>query len=315
MTQGVWSDYSAWYARVPDVPPQIRMQQQLVDHGLSLGALMYDLDQAGFQCGELVSVDALVFVQRFVDIRAGLDAWYHTLLSVVTGSLYWPGDGTSYSRQGSPPSMTSSDDATPAPTPFEFANLRLAATTAIYWALKILVSTSINQIRARYLQGNVSNVNEMFEGQPTSHTATATTPVTAPKPTPGVSPQILDAASYETSWLINDPVILATNIIRTMPYCLSDFKGLVGAQQSLFALRIALLVLQRSQGIELQWCKNMYNLMSERKGVMYAREIEKLDGGHGERGAERTGTRKESPQSEDLVKVPYNIRDSAASPS
>lgn len=304
MTQGVWSQYSSSDAHVRNDPPQIRMQQQLVDHGLALGGLMSDLDQAGFQQGEMASVDALIFIHRFVDIRARLDAWYHTFLSLVTGSLYWPSDETSYPRQSLLSSMTGSIDDTPAPAPFNFPSLRLAATTAIYWALKVLVSTSINKIKARHLQGNTSNVNEIFEEQQTSYTAAANAQ--------GVNPESLDAASYETSWLINDPIILATNIIRTMPYCLSDSQGVVGAQQSLFALRIALLVLQRSRGIELQWCKSMYNLLSEKKGVMYAREIEKLDGGHGDRGAERAGDEREASQGEDLVKVPYDIQGTVA---
>ena len=54
--------------------------------------------------------------------------------------------------------------------------------------------------------------------------------------------------------------------------------GLLGAQKSLFALRVALFSLRRHPGEELKWCQAMYQEFDNRKGLRYAREIAKLDG-------------------------------------
>ena len=71
---------------------------------------------------------------------------------------------------------------------------------------------------------------------------------------------------------------LATNIMRLMPYFLNDNMGLLGAQKSLFAMRVALFSLRRHPGEELKWCQAMYQKFDNRKGLRYAREIAKLNG-------------------------------------
>jgi hypothetical protein len=53
--------------------------------------------------------------------------------------------------------------------------------------------------------------------------------------------------------------------------------GLLGAQKSLFALRVALLALRRHPGEELKWCQAVYQEFDDRKGLRYAREMAKLD--------------------------------------
>ena len=71
---------------------------------------------------------------------------------------------------------------------------------------------------------------------------------------------------------------LATNIVLSMPYCLNDNMGLMGAQKSLFALRTALFALHRHPGEELKWCQAMYQELESKKGLGYAREIAKSNG-------------------------------------
>ena len=61
--------------------------------------------------------------------------------------------------------------------------------------------------------------------------------------------------------------------MRSMPYCLHDSMGLIGAQKSLFALRAALLSLRRSQTRESKMCERMYRELYEKKGLGYAKQV------------------------------------------
>ncbi|KAL2052932.1 hypothetical protein ABVK25_006873 [Lepraria finkii] len=71
---------------------------------------------------------------------------------------------------------------------------------------------------------------------------------------------------------------LATSVMRLIPCCLNDSMGLLGAQKSLYALRVALFSLRRHPGGGLKWCQAVYKEFDNRKGLRYAREIAKLDG-------------------------------------
>lgn len=65
----------------------------------------------------------------------------------------------------------------------------------------------------------------------------------------------------------------ATNIMRSMPYCLHDSIGLLGIHRSLFALRIAILSLGRSQMEELNLCTQIYRELYEKSGLGFAKQL------------------------------------------
>ncbi len=98
----------------------------------------------------------------------------------------------------------------PALKPFTFPTLRLATITCTYWALRAVVSTTMCQICS------------------TPQTLTLDPPTKAEL-------DALASSHGKATWLD-----IAANIMRTMPYCLNDNQGLLGAQQSLFASRAAL---------------------------------------------------------------------------
>ena len=74
----------------------------------------------------------------------------------------------------------------------------------------------------------------------------------------------------------------------------SPQQNLVGPQRSLFPLRIALFFFRLFPATPstpeyrlISWCKAVYRLVGENKGVRYAKELAKSDGGHSSSGNER----------------------------
>lgn len=65
----------------------------------------------------------------------------------------------------------------------------------------------------------------------------------------------------------------ATNIMRSMPYCLHDSMGLLGVHRSLFALQIAILSLDRSQIEELSLCTQIYRELYEKSRLRFAKQL------------------------------------------
>ena len=63
----------------------------------------------------------------------------------------------------------------------------------------------------------------------------------------------------------------ATNIMRSMPYCLHDSMGLLGVHRSLFAMRIAIPSLERRQMEELSLCTQIYRELYEKSGLGFAK--------------------------------------------
>ena len=73
---------------------------------------------------------------------------------------------------------------------------------------------------------------------------------------------------------------LSTTILRAMPYMLRDDMGLMAAQHAMFPLRVALFYLTRHGGEELEWCRQVYNLLSSKKGLRHAEKLSQQEGGY-----------------------------------
>ena len=287
--------------------------QRLYDYGFELGALQNRIDDAGLQRGELTTDNAEIFLGDLNRCHAGIDAWYQEFLSASPSPLYWIDDVPSGSMPEEQTETASEHDDSPMPGPFVFPNLRLATATISYWGLKIAIAATLRQLLNEMMRSSpsprpASTLSKQRDPGPAqqppkpekrqpqtaftfaepqfyfsiSKDLPSRTPLT-PLPThPSTSRSSPSAANFNY-----DPVTLATQIMRAMPFCLSDEQGMLGAQQSLFPLRVALFILRLHPGMELRWCQNIYRIMDERKGLRYANEIAKLDGGHGTRGNER----------------------------
>ena len=225
--------------------------QQLYDKGFLLGALLEDIDNAGLakENNNLSVVSG--FLGRLSSLDEDLNLWFRVLLQQSPSPLYWHVEPTSSSRH-------LIEYAQPRP-PFAFRTLLSANTIVKYWGLRIILSNTIALTCQRVL-----SMTTQLPAYPSSST----------------SPPILQDLHVMSLRLLKanaGPNILefATNIVRSMSYCLNENMGLIGAQKSLFPMRIALFVLQRHPGEDLKWCQAMYQELNSVKGIRYAREIGK----------------------------------------
>ena len=230
--------------------------QQLYDKGFALAALLEGIDNAELM-GENINISK---VSESLGLLSALDEklnlWFREIVEKSSSPLYWYAQSISHSWH---PREAGEPYALPA---FAFNNLLLANTIVTYWGLRLILSNTI-----ALACGHVLSMASKMPVQ-----SSFSTSLQAVQDLHTISLQLLEAHAgpYRLQ--------LAKNIVRSMPYCLHDDMGLVGAQKSLFAMRIALFVLQRHPGEELKWCQAMYQELDSRKGLRYAREIAKLVG-------------------------------------
>lgn len=223
--------------------------QRLYDHGFALAALFEEVDKANLLSPEIDLSLLTKYLRRCSALDATFNLWYHSLTRHSSTPLYWLtplNDGIHHTVA-----------ALSNMRPFSFPDLRVASTITTFWGCKLALSNTIAIICASILSLNACNRRR---DDPRSFAALEQT-----------ARQMLiqhgDSGRLEN----------ATNIIRSMPYCLHDSMGVLGPQKSLFALRAALLSLRRTPGEELDWCLGMYRELVERKGLGYAREVGKVN--------------------------------------
>lgn len=230
--------------------------QQLYDKGFALAALLEGIDNARLT-NENTNISIVSeYLARLSSLDEELNLWYREILRETSSPLYWHTQSTSLGWH-----LKETVESLTVP-PFAFHTLRLANIIATYWALRLILSNTIALACQHVLSTNT---------RVPSHSSSSTL---------RQSSQDLETMTFHLLEIHTRPhrLELATNIIRSMPYCLSDNMGLMGAQKSLFALRTALFALQRYPGEELKWCQAMYQELDSKKGLRYAREIAKLDG-------------------------------------
>lgn len=228
--------------------------QQLYDKGFALAAILEAIDNARFT-NENTSLSILSeHLERLFGMDEELNLWYHEILRESPSPLYSTPHDWHLNEAVEPPMLPH----------FIFPTLRLANIMVKYWALKLILDST-----TAHACQHVLTMNTQVPAQP-SFTFT-------PQPTQNLQARSLRFVKTHTSAYRLE---LATNIIRSMPYCLDDNMGLMGAQKSLFALRTALFVLKRHPDEEekLKWCQVMYRELEGKKGLRYAREIAKYDG-------------------------------------
>ena len=281
--------------------------QRLYDCGFEIGALQNQMDEAGLQKGELGHDGARKYLEDLYNCQVRLDSWFQDFLSVSPSPLYQVIQKSSKFRTQRPETELSEPDDESMPEHFAFPSLRTATSTISYWGLKIVVAGTVRQLRNEIAESPPKSaaISLAQSGPDHSHQSqyhgkqTPQGALTREKPPSLDHHGSLPSRTFPSSkspvsdspttmaHLTNDPIILATNILRSMPFCLSDEQGLLGSQQALFPLRVALFILRLHPGTELQWCQKFYRSLNEQKGLRYAREIAKVDGGHGTRGNER----------------------------
>lgn len=235
-----------WYQKRKD-QRQKDISQKLYDHGFALGALLEDIDNADLANEDADAEEIQKYLRRCSAMDAKFNLWYQEFVRGSKGPTYWPtpvDDSITLGEANEYRALISNNNR-----PFSFPNLQVANIQLLYWALKLAISSTIANICSAALS-----------------TPPSPTPIT-PTPLQATAIQML-VQHGETGRLEN-----ATKIMRSMPYCLQDSMGLLGAQKSLFALRAALLLLRESEFEELELCAQMYKDLYEKKGLGYARQV------------------------------------------
>lgn len=237
---------------------------QLYEKGFTLAALLEGIDNARSK-NENPSISALSeYLEGLFSLDEEMSHWYNELLKESPSPLYWHTQSTSHSwyLEGAvEPRETQ---------PFAFHTIRLANITITYWGLRLILSNTIALACHHIFSMNT----------PASALSASSTLSQATERLQTMSLQLLESHTGTHS------LEIATNIIYSMPYCLNENMGLMGAQKSLFGLRAALFVLQRYPGDELKWCQAMYQELSSKKGLGYAREIAKVNGRYSAAGSD-----------------------------
>lgn len=231
--------------------------QQLYDKGFKLAALLERIDNSTFTIEYTTNMSSLSeHLRRLSSLDEELSLWYRKIQRESPPPLYWHSQSICHTwrLEGAVEPSTL--------TPFAFHTLRLANTIVAYWGLRLILSNAIALACQQALSMN---------NQVPSQSSSSTSPLVY-RDLQAMSLQLLE--THTSPYRLE----LATNIIRSMKYCLNDDMGLMAAQRSLFPMRTALFVLSRHPGEELKWCQAMYHELTSKKGLRYAREIAKLDG-------------------------------------
>lgn len=228
-----------WYQKRKE-QSQKDIFQKLYDHGFALAALLEEIDNADLANEDASTEMIQKYLRRCSAMDAKINLWFKELVRSSDSPVYWLTPLNDSIELGPADGYRAS--ICNHNRPFSFPDLKTANVVIMHWALKLAISSTIAIICSTALS------TPTFPLQTTAR-------------------QML-VQHGEIGRLEN-----ATNIMRSMPYCLHDSMGLLGAQQSLFALRAALLSLRRSQIEELTLCARMYRELYEKKGLRYAKQV------------------------------------------
>ena len=209
-----------------------------------MAALLEEIDNENLASGNVSVETTRKYLQRCSAMDARFNLWYQELVRRSEGAVYWPTPLDDSIESG--PAYRDWASASNNHWPFGFPNLKMANIITLYWAFKLVFSSTIADVCSTTLSTSTS---------------------TAPNLLKSTAQQML-IEHDEISRLEN-----ATNILRSMPYCLQDSMGFLGAHRSMYALRAAHLSLRRSQIDELNLCAQMYRDLYEKKGLGYAKQI------------------------------------------
>ena len=216
----------------------------LCDHGFELAALLEEMDNA-FLTREDPDTEVM---HKYLRCCSAMDAkfnlWYQGFTLRSDGPVYWltpRNDSIELSSLNEPWGLIGNNIQ-----PFFFPNLKTALIITRYWALKLVISSTIANICSTVLKKS---------------TFLTTAPLQA------MAQQMLiehgESGRFEN----------ARNIIRSMPFCLHDSMGLLGPQGSLYTLRAALLSLGKNSIEELSLCRQLYWDLYEKKGLGCAKQV------------------------------------------
>lgn len=201
------------------------MQGELFAKGHTLAAVLEDLDQ--YQNSSEVNMAAAAqYLQRCWKLDADFQNWQRQLRTASPAPMYWkselPGNETS----------------------IVFASLYHAHAMLDFWALQLVLSTTIDIICSQ-----------------------------APKEIPIPMRDFIDRLMVAHGRLRQND--LATSIMLSLTYCMSDEYGLASSQKCLFSGRVALFSLRRHSSPHIASYEAKFLELTLKKGLRYAQDISK----------------------------------------
>ena len=250
-----------WLARDWDETSN-SLHPTVYDKGLVLASLLEEIDKANLPSASDSTL--FYFLQRCLGMDTDLDIWYEEFTIRTPSSSHWP-----------TPVVIRSDSPSAPPGPrgqprLSFTNLSMASTTLTFWALKIIISTTIEDACTTIL---TSASRRQSTASAPSLPTTATDPSAEPDdPDSATSPDDVTTKAQRLSEQYNwdQRKGFATLIIRSMPYCLNFNMGLLGPQRAFFALRTALAMLRSNPSPEQKWVKMNHKRLDERYVTRFA---------------------------------------------
>ena len=244
-----------WLARDWDETSN-SLHPSIYDKGLVLASLLEQIDGANLSFAS--DSTQFYFLQRCLGMDTELDIWYEEFVIRTPSGSYWP---TPSVVRPDAPSSTSGPKGQPR---LSYANLSIASTTITYWALKIIISTTIAAACSTILlstsrrQSLVSSNTVETDFTGVEDLSEDTDPAS-----------ILDELGIKAQRLLNQYSFpqrknFATHIVRSMPYCLNFSMGLLGPQSAFFALRTALNMLRNNPSPEQAWVNTNHRKLAER---------------------------------------------------
>ena len=200
------------------------MQGKLFARGHEVAALIEDLDNYK-DSGQHSLAAFAEYMKKCVQQNAELEIWYERLTDESPDPIYW---------------ITSAD--APPGARLTFSNILLAQLMQDYWAIKLIMSTTISHICSQ---------------------VPAEVPVTFQKML-----QQLEMVHGNAAQLV-----LSTNIMESMGYCMRDEHGLSSSQKCLFSGRVALYSMRSYHQDHIGRYEALFRDLGEKKGIRFANEL------------------------------------------
>ncbi|KAL8692937.1 MAG: hypothetical protein Q9218_002139 [Villophora microphyllina] len=228
--------------------------QQLYDVGIALtGILARAYTTKSISDNSTFAWERAALVQECQDLDGKLDDWFGQLSEDIPTPHYWP----EFSRMETPSNNSTADIVFP--VSFHFPNIYVAKLLIDYWAISIMLHSTI-----KLLYQSLAGV---FKPNRPEH----------PADDQGARAKAILSPGYDAPLRkkIADPTLLKSlgkNIAQSMEYCLSNDMGILGPQWALFGLRVALQTYRYGPpSKELQWLQAIHDRISDQKGLRYSR--------------------------------------------
>lgn len=232
--------------------------QKLYDIGSELSAIIAEADKSkSMSNDQAFTSKRLTLLEQCRKLNGEIDTWFESLKDEIPPPHYWP----EFSNLQNP--VDDYEDRKTYPVSFRFPNLFIAKVLLDYWALSIILHSTIFQLY-KSLMGETrprpNRPEHPADGWRAQARANLPESYTIPPPKVVQTPGMIRS--------------LADNIAQSMEYCLSKDMGILGSQWALFSLRAALQTYRYfPDSKELLWLQAVHDRISYEKGVKFSSAI------------------------------------------